>query len=62
MRRKNTSLHAEVEQIVDFKLRTGSIKEVADRHHSTPQAVRSLICRRLKERRSTNVEIHVEQN
>lgn len=54
---RNEELHAEIERIVDLKLQIPHAKAVAARFNSTTKSVRALISRRLKARKSTNVNI-----
>lgn len=63
MKPRNDALHAEVERIVALKLQIPAYKNIAEKHHASVQTVRLLISERLRKlRKSTDVEIHVEQN
>jgi predicted transcriptional regulator len=49
MRRKNELLHADIARVVELKRQIGTTREIAERHHTTPQTVRTLISRKLRE-------------
>ncbi len=57
MRHRNEALHAEVERIVDLKLQIDRCKIIAARYNTSPATVRTMICRALKERKLTIVNI-----
>ncbi len=62
MKLRNEALYAEVDRIVALKLQIPAYKNVAEKHHASVQTVRLLISERLRKlRKSTSVEIHVEQ-
>lgn len=62
MKPRNKALHADIDRYVDLKMQMEKPKNIANRHHTSPETVRVLISREMKARKLMNVKIHVEQS